>query len=110
MVLSYPFRRASTIGPRVTPKRGDLASCRDPDAAVPRRGFEPSGEADRRTHALEQAAEEVEVHPAHKLAVLLGETVEGTVRERDLVAAPELGFIAVPCEHLDDGVATFACP
>src|ERR671911_1910632 len=75
----------------------------DADAAVAGLGVEPGREVIGGSEAFEQAREEVEVHAADECAVLLGEAVEGAVCEGDLLAAPELGLVAVAGEDVEDG-------
>jgi hypothetical protein len=55
-----------------------------------------------RLDGLEEAGEEVEVHSADELALLLGEAVERAIGERDLLIATELGFVALPGEGRQD--------
>ena len=70
------------------------------DAAVARFRCEPGIEVALWAHGLEQAGEEVEIHPADQAAVLLREAVEWAVDERDLAARDGLGLVAVAGEDI----------
>jgi hypothetical protein len=52
--------------------------------------------------SLRRPGEEVEVHVAHELSVLLGEAVERTVKECDLALAL-FQLVAVAAEDVDHG-------
>src|SRR5688500_14330557 len=86
-----PGRRKAPAAPTAAPWTGGG----DPDAAVARLGLEPGRRAHVPPHAFDEAVEEVEVHPADEWAVLLGQPVERTVRQRDLLAFPDLRLVAV---------------
>jgi hypothetical protein len=51
--------------------------------------------------AFEQSAEEIEVHPADELALLLGEAVERIVGEGDLVVGADHRLVTVKLEDAD---------
>src|SRR5947209_12947211 len=77
----------------------------DADAAVAGLRLQPGAEVVVGTEALEDAAEEVEVHPAHELALLRGQAVERAVRQRQVACRVDLRLVAVVAEHRGDGLA-----
>jgi hypothetical protein len=54
--------------------------------------------------------EEIEVHAAHEIALLLGEPVKLAVGKDDLRSPADLGFVAVAGEDVDDGLSAFVRP
>jgi hypothetical protein len=58
--------------------------------------------------AFEHATDEVEVHPADDLALLFGESVEGTVDECDLAGRADHRVVALTLEDGDDVGAAYS--
>src|SRR5918994_1572128 len=77
----------------------------DADAAVSRFGGETGVEHVGATGAVDDPGDQLEVHAADEVAVLLGEGVEWAVGEDDLTAA-QVRFVSVALEDVDERCST----
>src|SRR5262245_31045348 len=87
----------NVVGPSSRPSGGDA------HAAVANFGLESGRHLARGPHAREDALEEVKVHLADQVAVVDGEAVERTVRQRDRPAI-QVWLVAVSCENVEERV------
>src|SRR5581483_6508092 len=101
LIASTPVRSIVRVGGRGAPCGPDT------HAAVAGLGLETCRELTGSPDAIEQPGEEVEVHAAYQLALLLGEAMERAVRQSDLLPAREHRLVALLREDVHDRSPTF---
>jgi hypothetical protein len=82
----------------------------DTNAAVPGGRGQSSREVATRLKPFDETPEELEVHSAHKVALLFCEAMERAVPEGDLGPTRPLRFVALPGEYSHHRVTPLALP